>query len=67
MLPSRHRVRLQELYAMSSYHDAETLLWLLRVCDEKHPSEWPEEVARLGGPVKGRVQALMKKLDVLRD
>lgn len=64
--PSRHRQRLQALYEMSCYHDAEILLWLLKVCEEVPPADWPDEVQRKGGPGKGRVAALMKRLEVLR-
>ena len=65
--PSSHRARLQALYEMSCYHDAEILLWLRKLCDEAQSGEWSEEVLRPRGSGKGRVQALMKRLEVLRD
>ena len=65
MTPSPFRQRIQDLYEMSCYQNAEGFMWLLRVIDEVEPSQWSTEVAARGGPVKSRIDALIRKYRIL--
>jgi hypothetical protein len=56
--------QLQECYRMSCGPDAEVLLWALRVVDDHDPSTWADQIARKGGPPKGRTTTTLKRLGV---
>lgn len=52
---------LQELYRMSTGKTAEDLLWMLKVVDTHDLSQWPDAIARMGGPNRGRIQDTLKR------